>query len=211
MFNPDDTGSLRLPRTPLEDGSRSVEVLYVVLRLSIVILLSMSACAWAGTIFKCKNTAGVMLYQEKPCDKEVQAVTSWASTSGTEIESDSSGENKVLVIGQGSGGHYYIDGAVNDSFLNFVVDTGATTVALPLAVAANANMKCKQGVAMQTGNGVTRGCTVTIEKLKFGSFTLKYVDAVVMPNLSQPLLGMNVLKQFRVEQDNGQMRLSRKY
>jgi predicted aspartyl protease len=37
------------------------------------------------------------------------------------------------------------------------------------------------------------------------------VDAVVMPNLAQPLLGMNVLKQFRVEQDNGQMRLSRKY
>ena len=64
---------------------------------------------------------------------------------------------------------------------------------------------------MQTGNGTTQGCTVTIEKLKFGHFTLHYVDAVVMPNLGQPLLGMNVLKQFRVEQDNGQMRLSRKY
>ena len=46
---------------------------------------------------------------------------------------------------------------------------------------------------------------------KFGHFTLHYVDAVVMPNLSQPLLGMNVLKQFRVKQNNGQMRLSRNY
>jgi clan AA aspartic protease (TIGR02281 family) len=64
---------------------------------------------------------------------------------------------------------------------------------------------------MHTGNGVTQGCTVVIPKLKFGHFILRNVDAVVMSNLSQPLLGMNVLKQFRVEQENGQMRLSRKY
>jgi clan AA aspartic protease (TIGR02281 family) len=183
-------------------------------RLLVALLLSTSACAWAGTIFKCKNSAGVMLYQEKPCEKEVQSVSSWASTSTTavEVEGDSAdSKNAVLVIGQGEGGHYYIDGAVNDAYMNFLIDTGATTVALPLATAANAGMKCKERTMMSTGNGVTQGCTVTIQKLKFGNFTLRYVDAVVMPNLSQPLLGMNVLKQFRVEQDNGQMRLSRKY
>lgn len=187
---------------------------YTLLRLVAAILFSTSACAWAGTIFKCKNPAGVMLYQEKPCEKEVQSVSSWASTSTTavEVDADAAGsESAVLVIGQGPGGHYFIDGAVNDSYLNFVIDTGATTVALPLSVASNAGVTCKKAAMMSTGNGVTRGCTVTIEKLKFGHFTLHYVDAVVMPNLSQPLLGMNVLKQFRVEQDNGQMRLSRKY
>jgi aspartyl protease family protein len=187
---------------------------YTMLRLMAAILFSTSACAWAGTIFKCKNPAGVMLYQEKPCDKEVQSVSSWASTSTTavEVDADSNGkENAVLVIGQGAGGHYFIDGAVNDNYLNFVIDTGATTVALPLNTAANAGVKCKKMTLMSTGNGVSQGCTVVIEKLKFGHFTLHYVDAVVMPNLGTPLLGMNVLKQFRVEQDNGQMRLSRKY
>jgi aspartyl protease family protein len=186
----------------------------IIWRLMAAILFLTSACAWAGTIFKCKNSAGVMLYQEKPCEKEVQAVSSWATTSTTAVEVDadsSNAENTVLVIGQGNGGHYFIDGAVNDSYLNFVIDTGATKVCLPLTVAANAGVKCKSRAVMQTGNGTTQGCTVTIEKLKFGHFTLRYVDAVVMPNLSQPLLGMNVLKQFRVEQDNGQMRLSRKY
>jgi len=178
------------------------------------ILFVSSAGAWAGTIFKCKNSAGVMLYQEKPCEKEVQSVSSWASTSTAtvEVDADSAGSgNAVLVIGQGAGGHYFIDGAVNDNYLNFVIDTGATTVALPLSTAANAGVKCKKMASMHTGNGITQGCTVTIEKLKFGHFTLHYVDAVVMPNLGQPLLGMNVLKQFRVEQDNGQMRVSRKY
>lgn len=187
---------------------------HMVLRLMAAILFPTSACAWAGTIFKCKNSAGVMLYQERPCEKEAQAVSSWASTSTITVEVDAdsaASENTVLVLGQGPGGHYFIDGAVNDSYLNFVIDTGATTVCLPLAIAANSGLKCKNRVNMKTGNGTTQGCMVTIEKLKFGHFTLRYVDAVVMPNLSQPLLGMNVLKQFRVEQDNGQMRLSRKY
>ena len=66
---------------------------YTLLRLMAAILFSTSACAWAGTIFKCKNSAGVMLYQEKPCEKEVQSVSSWASTSTTtvEVDADSAG------------------------------------------------------------------------------------------------------------------------
>lgn len=182
------------------------------LMLVVTMLLSTSLPAGAGTIFKCKNSEGVMLYQEKPCEKQEQAVSSWASSSGGSIEEDaSSGENKELVIGQGQGGHYYIDGSVNDVFLNFVIDTGATTVALPTSFAAGAGIKCKQLTLSSTANGVTQGCTATIQKLKIGNFTLHYVDAVVIPNLGKPLLGMNVLRQFRVEQDNGQMRLSRKY
>jgi aspartyl protease family protein len=187
---------------------------HMMLRLAVAILFLTSTGAWAGTIFKCKNAAGVMLYQEKPCEKEVQAVSSWASSSGMTLEVDPNSpaaENTPLIIGQGRGGHYYIDGAVNDNYLNFVIDTGATTVALPLAIASASGVKCEKSVMMSTGNGVTQGCSVIIQKLRFGNFTLHYVNAVVMPNLNTPLLGMNVLKQFRVEQDNGQMRLSRKY
>jgi clan AA aspartic protease (TIGR02281 family) len=185
-----------------------------ILWLAAALLFSMHLSALAGTIFKCKNSAGAMQYQEKPCEKEAQAISSWADTSATkvEVDADSPGsENQTLVLGQGAGGHYYIDGAVNDNFLNFVVDTGATMVALPLSFASSAGLKCKQKVMMITANGQAQGCTTTIDKLKIGNFTLHYVDAVMQPNLGQPLLGMNVLKQFRVEQDNGQMRLSRKY
>lgn len=184
------------------------------LQLTVAIFLTANASAWAGTIFKCKNSAGVLIYQEKPCEKETQAVSSWAATSTTAVEVDADspdGQNAVLVIGRGRGGHYFIDGAVNDSYLNFVIDTGATIVALPQAVAARAGVKCKKLTRMNTGNGIAQGCTAIINKLKFGHFTLHYVNAVVIPNLSQPLLGMNVLKQFRVEQDNGEMRLSKKY
>lgn len=184
---------------------------HTILQISAAVLFSTSA--FAGTIYKCKNAEGIMLYQEKPCEKETSSISSWVSnsTSTVEVDTGNPANEKPLVISQGNGGHYFIDGAVNDSYLNFVIDTGATVVSLPLATAASSGVKCQKRVIMHTGNGETEGCTATIQKLKFGHFTLRYVDAVVMPNLSQPLLGMNVLKQFRVEQDNGQMRLSRKY
>ena len=185
---------------------------HILVRFAIALFVSASTSAWAGTIFKCKNAAGVMLYQEKPCEKESQAISSWASTGGVQVDADSpEEEKKTLVLGQGQGGHYYIDGAVNDNFLNFVVDTGATLVALPTGIASSAGLKCKQRIMMSTANGQAQGCLATIEKLKIGHFTLRYVDAVVQPGLGKPLLGMNVLKQFRVEQDNGEMRLSKKY
>ncbi len=180
--------------------------------LSTAMFLTASANACAGTIYKCRDAAGVTLYQEKACEKEVQAVSSWSSTTAADMDEDSPAvEAKTLVMGQGNGGHYYIDGSVNDSYLNFVIDTGATLVTLPLPMAASAGVKCQGRTSVQTGNGVIQACTATIQKLKFGNFTLHSVQAMVVPNLNQPLLGMNVLKRFRVEQDNGQMRLSRKY
>jgi aspartyl protease family protein len=90
-------------------------------------------------------------------------------------------------------------------------NTGASVVTLPQAVATSAGLRCLTQVTMRTGNGHTRACTTIIQKLRFGNFTLREVEAVIAPNLDQPLLGMNVLKRFRVEQDGGQMRLSKKY
>jgi aspartyl protease family protein len=183
------------------------------LQLSIIIGLLLGTTATAGTIFKCRNAEGEMLYQEKPCPKDVQAIRSWgSSSSAVETDADSpEAAGQEMVIGQGRGGHYYVDGSINDNYLNFMIDTGATLVAIPIQVAKSARLTCQGQGVMSTGNGNTMVCGTTIEKLKFGHFTLRYVKAVVLPNLSQPLLGMNVLRQFRVDQDNGEMRLSKKY
>lgn len=193
--------------------AKGEDMKHTVLRLAVAILILASSGVWAGTIFKCKNAAGVMLYQEKPCEKEATSVSSWASTSASvEVDADTPGaETKSLVLGQGQGGHYYIDGSVNDNFVNFVIDTGATLVSLPTSFSTVAGLKCKQLIMLRTANGDAQGCLTMIDRLKIGNFTLRYVEAVIQPNLGQPLLGMNVLKQFRVEQDNGQMRLSKKY
>jgi aspartyl protease family protein len=166
----------------------------------------------AGTIYKCLSPGGALLYQENPCTEESKSVSSWNASSEAKMDGDGGpSSSALLVIGQGNNGHYFVDGAINDHFLNFVVDTGASVVTLPQAVATSAGLRCLTQVTMRTGNGHTRACTTIIQKLRFGNFTLREVEAVIAPNLDQPLLGMNVLKRFRVEQDGGQMRLSKKY
>ncbi len=53
-------------------------------------------------------------------------------------------------------------------------------------------------------------CVSIIDKMTFGSFQIERVAAMIAPNLKQPLLGMNVLKMFRVEHDEGVMKISYK-
>ena len=89
-----------------------------------------------------------------------------------------------------------------------MIDTGASTVTIPQGPANQAGLVCLSQSMSQTANGLAQTCTTVIQKLKFGSFILTNVEATIAPNLAQPLLGMNVLKQFRVEQDSGEMRLS---
>lgn len=157
----------------------------------------LASTASAGTIYKCKSPQGALLYQEKPCTEETESVSSWGSASGA-----------PLVMRQSNNGHYFVDGSINDQNLNFVIDTGATVVAIPQSIANAAGLACQRQTMAQTANGLTRTCTTVIKKLKFGTFTLTNVEASIAPNLGQPLLGMNVLRQFRVEQDSGEMRLS---
>ena len=175
-------------------------------------LIPCGPSAWADTVYKCKNPEGHMVYQEMPCAKEVETVSSWAANpapaSGDDGEPSSGG---TLVIGQSRGGHYFVDGAVNDHYLNFIIDTGATLVSLPQGIARQAGIKCTGRALSHTANGNAIVCTATIRTLKVGKFTVRNVDAVVSPNLGQPLLGMNFLKRFRVEQDGNEMRLSQRY
>lgn len=114
----------------------------------------------------------------------------------------------MLVLKQRGNGHYFLEGSVNDKALTLLVDTGASGVALPMSFALSAKIACRNKALIQTANGVAEACTAIIQKLTIGPFMLTDVPAVISKNLSDPLLGMNVLQKFKVEQNNGEMRIS---
>jgi len=175
-----------------------------------LVLIAAPACA-DGVVYKCKDAQGKMIYQAAPCAKTDVSVSTWAAQAQLTAQEGDDGESqnrRVLILKQQGNGHYFVDGVINGKPLNFVVDTGASLVSLPRSLAYAANMSCKDQVTMQTANGASTVCTAVIARLKVGHFLLKDVNAMIVPNLSQPLLGMNVLQQFRIEQDNGEMRLS---
>ncbi len=172
----------------------------------LLVLSSQPACA--GMIYKCRNTDGKLLYQEHPCPEASQAVNAWNGSTTAENES---GGAVSMVLTQGMNGHYFVDGAVNGQFLNFVIDTGASMVSLPQGYGDSAKLKCLKTGVLNTANGDNIVCKSIVQQLKFGTFTLYDVEVLLVPNLSQPLMGMNVLKRFQMEQNGSQLKLTKSY
>lgn len=178
-----------------------------------------SGTVWSdGMIYKCKNQQGNLIYQKTPCMTKADTVTSWTPVATkkpdpaeSESEDDKNAikkETPVLKLKQNGSGHYAIDASINEKPLNFVVDTGATVVSLPESIAHSALIYCDDKVDMNTANGLSSACSTKIKKLQFGPFVVSDVEAVIMPNLTQPLLGMNVLQLFKVAQEKGEMHIS---
>lgn len=114
-----------------------------------------------------------------------------------------------LILRQQYNGHYFVDAAINNVPLVFAIDTGASLVTLPERVASSAGIKCEAVTFMETVNGRAKACTCVIAMLKLGDFSMTDVKCVIAPNLSQALLGNNVLSRFKIRQHNGEMRITK--
>lgn len=181
--------------------------------LSVATLIALSVSfSGADTVHKCKNAQGKMIYQKTPCTENVQEVSSWTPKNTVKPpESEPKKKtNEVIVIKQASNGHYFLEAEVNSHAITFVVDTGATTVVLPRSVANAASLFCDEDMVASTANGLAKGCTTIITELKLGrgNLVLKNVHAAIAPKLDMPLLGMNVLQGFDIQQKDGQMEIS---
>lgn len=175
-----------------------------------IIVLSINL-ANAETVHKCKNAQGKFVYQKTPCTENAE-VTSWTPKTAIKTADPEPVKktNEIIVIKQGPGGHYFLEAEVNSHAITFLIDTGASSVALPRVVANTASLFCDQQMIAQTANGLTRGCTTKITELKLGkgSLVLKNVDAHIAPNLDMPLLGMSILQNFDIKQKDGVMEIS---
>jgi clan AA aspartic protease (TIGR02281 family) len=187
--------------------------------LSSIILIAFSIDAWsAGMVYKCKNQEGALVYQKSPCGNDAEIVNSWTpretakpDLSGAENEQDKDAISKpspVLTLKQNTAGHYATQGNIDGNSLNFVIDTGASYVSLPESTAHSAQIYCDEKKVMNTANGKTDACSAKIKKLQFGPFLVQDVAAVIVPNLDQPLLGMNVLGLFKIAQNKGEMQIT---
>ena len=67
---------------------------------------------------------------------------------------------------------------------------------------------CKE-IQVQTANGSTTGCIALVPQMTLGNFTLNNITVAVMPNMETNLLGANVLRNFRVGQDEDTLLIGR--
>ncbi len=127
----------------------------------------------------------------------------------------SSGVAASAVLYANSQGHYVSDCQINGASLKFLLDTGATSVALNSGDAKFANIDYKRGEPMQvsTANGVVTAYRVTIATLKIGGITLNQVDATVLEGGSPPLvlMGMSALSRIDMKREDIALTLTKKY
>ncbi|AIZ35354.1 TIGR02281 family clan AA aspartic protease [Pseudomonas sp. K1(2024)] len=115
-------------------------------------------------------------------------------------------EVSLLANGQG---HFVADGAINGQGVHFMLDTGATDVAIPEALARDLALQRGAPVMLSTANGRTEGYRTRLDSLQLGDIHLREVRALVVPGLDGQtvLLGMSALKQLEFTQRGGTMLL----
>jgi aspartyl protease family protein len=99
--------------------------------------------------------------------------------------------------------------------VTFLVDTGASTIALNSATAKRIGIdytKGRPGMAT-TASGYTRVYSVKLDSVKVGEIVLRNVDAGVIdgPQPETPLLGMSFLNALEMKRDGDKMELTRRY
>ncbi|PSS57568.1 TIGR02281 family clan AA aspartic protease [Pseudomonas sp. BBP2017] len=120
------------------------------------------------------------------------------------------GEGFIEVQLAGNGlGHFVADGRINRQAVHFLLDTGATDVAIPERLAAKLDLERGAPVMLSTANGRTQGYRTRLDTLQLGDILLRDVRALVVPGLDgeQVLLGMSALKQLEFTQRGGTLLL----
>jgi len=111
-------------------------------------------------------------------------------------------------------GHFFMDGAVNGNPMRFLVDTGATVVALPAADARRLGLDYRKGQPgfTNTAGGVVQAYRIKLDRVRLGDIELNAVDAVVIERgLDIALLGMSFLNRVEMKREGQTMTLIRRF
>jgi aspartyl protease family protein len=121
-------------------------------------------------------------------------------------------QTAVLIAGQN--GHYTAEGQVNGGQVRFVVDTGASVVALPANDARRLSIDYRKGqlTTVQTAAGPTPAYSVRLDTVRVGGIELNNVEGMVIEGgLPIALLGMSFLNRVEIRNDAGQMTMTKRF
>ena len=119
-----------------------------------------------------------------------------------------------VVLTAGPGGHFLGEGKINGSSVRFLVDTGATEVALSAQEADRIGLQYASGerLLMNTANGQAVGFQVHLNSVRLGDVEVYNVEAIVsaapMPYV---LLGNSFLNHFQLMRESGTLTLEKRY
>lgn len=129
--------------------------------------------------------------------------------------SNSPVNNNPVNLYANSQGHFFGNLSINGVSLKYVVDTGATSVAMNSGDAKFAKIDYEKGEkgTASTANGLVNVYRVKLNTLKIGTIILNDVEASIIEGgfPTDVLLGMSALNRMDMRRDNSVMTLTKKY
>jgi aspartyl protease family protein len=121
---------------------------------------------------------------------------------------------QMITLTADASGHFITTGTVNGATVRFLVDTGATSIALGASDARRANIDLKNarpGVTL-TANGPVQVWRVKLNAVRVGDVVVNDVDAAVMGHdMPMALLGMSFLNRMEMQRDGVTLTLRKRY
>ena len=121
------------------------------------------------------------------------------------------GRRRSLSIPRDARGHFQTDGRIDGQRIDFMVDTGASLVALNEKSAARFGLRPSRSdynATVTTANGTIKAARTRLAMVELGGLVVRDVDAMVLPDeaLSENLLGLSFLSKLkRFEYANGRL------
>lgn len=119
-----------------------------------------------------------------------------------------------IVLSAVSGGHFITQGLINGRATQFMVDTGATSVAMGADEAARMGLKFENGERFygSTANGTVVGYRVKLTSVRIQDVEVYNVEAAVLPqHMPHILLGNSFLTRFQMKRENDTLTLTKRY
>ncbi len=118
------------------------------------------------------------------------------------VAADAAGNSRSMVVPRDARGHFQVDGRIDGRQLSFMVDTGASVIALTASDAARLGIHPAQRefvAPVKTANGTVRAAPTELDMVEVGDLVVRDVAALVLPDeaLSENLLGLSFLSRLR--------------
>lgn len=112
----------------------------------------------------------------------------------------------MVVLEQDRNGHYEAEGEINGQAVTFLVDTGATDVALPESIARHLGLEFGPRVQVMTAAGRVTAWMTRLDEVKVGGIRRENVRATITSGeFDGILLGMSFLKHYGLQQQDGKL------
>lgn len=109
--------------------------------------------------------------------------------------------------------HYVANGTINHKPVTFMIDTGASDVAIPMALGEELGLTAGEAGISTTANGDVRVFRTQINRLQLGDIVLHDIKGSLNPGMdasNEILLGMSFLKQLDFSQKDDVLTLRTK-